>query len=332
MPAIALADLSNEDPPRPKPKPKPGEPLFPPSMFTEPGPTGWLAKYDEAIEKDPKDVGSHMGRALALLALNRTEEGLRYLDESEKKFPSDPLVASTRGVVAGKQGDLERAEALFSRAAQLETDDASHFRNLGIVQSQRGKTREAYKNLVAALERDADDLEALKELTAIYGRAGRTTDAAPLARRIVQKIPRDPDVWLDVSIAEADHDKSLEAIRRALALAPEMPRAHERLCIVLSKKRAPEAVGACTRAIDLSAKRSDEAFNARGLAHFAAGNDALAIEDISEAIRLDPDHASYYKNRYIIRAHAGQLEPARKDLAKACELRDQEACDELAKE
>ncbi|MBL9025677.1 MAG: protein kinase [Myxococcales bacterium] len=332
VPALALADLSNDDPARPKPKPKPGEPLFPPTMFEDPGPAGWLTNYEEALAKDPKDTSSHMGKALALLALNRTQDGLSYLDQIEKRFPDDPLVASTHGVVAGKQGDLERAEKLFSRAAQLEKDDATHLRNLGIIQSQRGKTRDAYVSLVAALQKDPDDLEALKELTAIYGRVNRTHDAAPLARRIAQKIPRDPDVWLDVSIAESDEDKSLEAIRRALALAPEMPRAHERLCIVLSKKKAAEAVGACARAIDLSGKKSEESFNARGLAHFAAGNDTLALQDIDEAIRLDPAHASYYKNRYIVRAHAGQLDAAKKDLAKACELGDQEACDEAAKQ
>ncbi len=331
MPGIPLSELSNEDPPKKKPVPKPGEPIISRDIFEDPGPEVWLTRYEASLKEKPNDVASHMGKGLALLALGRTADGLRVFDEAEEAFPKDPLVASTRGVVAGKQGDLERAEKLFTQALKLDESDASSWRNLGITQSQRGKTRDAYVNLIEALERDADDLEALKELASIYGRVGHTAEAAPLARRIAQRMPRDPEAWLDVSVAETDVDKSLDAIRRALALAPELPRAHERLCIELSKKKAPEAVGACTRGIELSNKKSDEAFNARGLAHFAAGNDAAALVDIDEAIRLDPDHGTYYRNRYLVRSHAGQLEPARRDLEKACELRDKEACAELAK-
>ena len=87
---------------------------------------------------------------------------------------------------------------------------------------------------------------------------------------------------------------------------------------------------ACTRALELSPKDED-VYNARGLAHFAAGNDTAAITDLDEAIRLAPKVGIHYKNRYIVRSHAGKLAEAKGDLAKACELGEKEACDELAK-
>ncbi|NUO53796.1 MAG: protein kinase, partial [Polyangiaceae bacterium] len=330
VPPLVLSELSNTDTPKPKPVPKPGEPILPRDMFQSPGPEGWLAEYEATLKKNPDDIPSHLGKALALLALGKTDAGLAVLDETEKRFPKDALVVSTRGVVAGKTGDLEGAEKLFARAVELDPKEASNWRNLGITRSQRGKTRDAYVALLEALNRDQDDLEAIKELAAIYGRTGKTQDGAPLVRRIAQKTPRDPNVWVDLSIAEADIEKSLDAVRRALALAPELPRAHVRLCVALSKKKAPEAVGACTRALELSPKNED-VYNARGLAHFAAGNDTAAITDLDEAIRLAPKVGIHYKNRYIVRSHAGKLAEAKSDLTKACELGEKEACDELAK-
>jgi Flp pilus assembly protein TadD len=79
------------------------------------------------------------------------------------------------------------------------------------------------------------------------------------------------------------------------------------------------AVKAFTRAVELDSELA-EAYNGRGAAHGLIGDTDQGIADCSEAIRLRPGEAKFYRTRGLIYRDAGEEAKARSDLAKSEEL------------
>ncbi|MEM7445944.1 MAG: tetratricopeptide repeat protein [Pseudomonadota bacterium] len=82
-------------------------------------------------------------------------------------------------------------------------------------------------------------------------------------------------------------------------------------------------IEACTQTIE-SGQLSDGdlaiAYNLRGAAYIRQGQDALAIDDFSEAIRLNPEFAKPYINRGAAYFNSGQSQLALQDLENAVRL------------
>ena len=64
-----------------------------------------------------------------------------------------------------------------------------------------------------------------------------------------------------------------------------------------------------------------EAYNNRGIAHDALGQDKKAIDDFNEVIRLKPDFAEPYNNRGILEFDSEQYEKAIDDFSEAIRLK-----------
>jgi len=82
-------------------------------------------------------------------------------------------------------------------------------------------------------------------------------------------------------------------------------------------------VRACTQAIEsgtLGTQELANAYNLRGVAHVAMGESRQAIEDLTEAIRLNPQLARAYLNRGAAYFYTGQRQLALADLDEAIRL------------
>jgi tetratricopeptide (TPR) repeat protein len=77
------------------------------------------------------------------------------------------------GVVLGRRGAIEEAEALLSRAVALAPDRAAHRKNLGRLLHRTGRLAEAAAALEAALAVAPDDLDARQTLAPVYLALGR---------------------------------------------------------------------------------------------------------------------------------------------------------------
>ncbi len=86
--------------------------------------------------------------------------------------------------------------------------------------------------------------------------------------------------------------------------------------------RYAEAVQELTQAIRLDPKLA-QAYNARGYAHLMLKQYGAAIADFDEAIRLQPGYQNAYTNRAVARKRSGDLAGASADLALAQGLAQQ---------
>jgi tetratricopeptide (TPR) repeat protein len=306
-------------------KAPPGEHLVAQSRLQAATPEQAVADIDAEVKKNP-DRLNRLGQAMVYIGAGR-DDGLAKLDQVVADFPDFGKAWSAKAYIEARAGHSREAEAALNKAIAIDPDDAEALRNRGILRDHEGRARDAYPDLVASLRREPNDVEALSELAQIYSQANHRDDARPLLERIVHYRPDDPTGWLDLSLVQAPAD-AVESIRRALALAPKLPRAHVRLCTVQTELGVKDALVSCDEAVQLA---PDDAWSwmGRGLARYQLADDKKGLADVDHAIAMKPDDASFYVNRYILRTHAGMLDEAKDDLKHACKLGKQEACDKL---
>jgi len=80
-----------------------------------------------------------------------------------------------------------------------------------------------------------------------------------------------------------------------------------------------QSEGSCRQTFFVS--KAADAFYDSGKLYHIDGQHELAIQDYTEAIRLDPEYAKAYNNRGLTYQSLGQVEEAERDFAKAKELR-----------
>jgi len=307
----------------------PGEPIVPARMLGANGPAAALRQMQAAYDRNPGDPDTRVWRALTLLGNDREAEGLAELDAVAAAHPDNATVWGALGFVRMRQNRIAEAERALSRAITLDPEDAASLRNRGILRHRQGRRPEAYADLMAALRLDPSDVNTLGELSQIYSRSGHQDDARPLLERVVRARPRNPNAWLDLSMVQPDVDQSLASVERALALAPDLRRAHVRRCAVLARAQRNGAIEACAEAAE-RAPGDPWVVMHRGLARYHLGETAAALRDMDAAIAQRPDDDVMLSNRYLVRMHAGQTEAALADLRRACELGNETACSESA--
>lgn len=305
-----------------------GETIIPPASLGERGPAGALAYLESQIEANPEDTELLVGRALALLGNNREAEGLAELERIAREHPQLPVLWGSRGFVAMRLGNLEDADRYLSRAIQLDPADADSLRNRGILRHRMARRPEGYRDLVASLRYDPNDINALKELSQIYERTGRRMDARPLIERVVRLQPRNAEAWVDLSMAQSDLTVALESVNQAISVAPNYSRAYGRRCTILARIQSPDAVEACTKAME-ELPNDPWMQMQRGLSHYHLNETEAALRDMNAAIERRPNNPTMLTNRYLVLQHAGRTTEARADLQRACDLGHEPACNSL---
>ncbi|MDB5048821.1 MAG: putative lipoprotein [Fibrobacteres bacterium] len=90
-------------------------------------------------------------RARSQLKNQDTVAALSSLSKAIDRGPTNPKPFNLVGIVYGKLGESEKAEALFRKALLLDSMDASANFNLGMIDWQAGETRLAHGHWLKAL-------------------------------------------------------------------------------------------------------------------------------------------------------------------------------------
>jgi tetratricopeptide (TPR) repeat protein len=181
-----------------------------------------LPHFDHALELNGQrdDVSAFLGRATALMALNRESDALSALESALAADPSQTELARRvevlkfrnveRGIGrardAARAGRLDEAAQAYAIAIAGSPDSAFLYRELGGVEKQKGNTDAALEHFrkAVSLDPDAKTLAQIGELLD----AGGDFDAALKA-------------YEDAAAIEpsADLEKRLDEVRAKLALA-----------------------------------------------------------------------------------------------------------------
>ena len=74
--------------------------------------------YERALDLEPNGVLNHLMAPVAVLYAGRLEEARRAIDKARLRFPAESFSLGLEAILAGVEGDLQRAETLADEAAQ----------------------------------------------------------------------------------------------------------------------------------------------------------------------------------------------------------------------
>lgn len=100
-------------------------------------------------------------RARGRLKSGDTVAALAALSKAIDRAPVNPRPLNLVGIIYGKLGEADKAEALFRKALGLDSADASAHFNLGMIRWQAGDVREAHGHWLKALKRLPRDEDVL---------------------------------------------------------------------------------------------------------------------------------------------------------------------------
>lgn len=136
----------------------------------------------------PRTCSERIGRFLVVVLLVLT---LSACVASRVPSPQEHMRAMEildRGVLALREGEVEKAHQLFELSHQI-APSAAALDGLGCVAVRRGDAQEAQRLFLQALEHDPQYVEALSNLAFLYEAVGWKAESAQLYRQVLERDP-----------------------------------------------------------------------------------------------------------------------------------------------
>jgi protein O-GlcNAc transferase len=155
-----------------------------------------------------------------------------------------------------KFGRLAEAEASYRRLLQIDPDDADAHNNLGVTLQYMSRMAEAEANYRRAIQINPEHTNAHNNLGAAFLKSGRLTEAEASCRRALQINPDNADAHNNLGNTFKEQGRSAEAeasFRRALQINPNNADTHNNLGNILKDmSRMAEAEASYQRALGIN--------------------------------------------------------------------------------
>jgi tetratricopeptide (TPR) repeat protein len=284
-------------------------------------PASAAAQSDNRVEQ--------LERAATLISSNQLAEAEQQLNQVLKGAPADATALNLLGAIRAKQGRLDEAEVLFSRALSSDAAMTGAHMNLAYLYLLKGAPEKTASELKEVLRLEPGNAEAgyrlawlslsqgrieecislaekLKGSQAVsapllgvlgdaYLKKGNKAEALSAIKRAVELRPNDAAYRFALGIAWLKHPPDLQeaeqSFRQFLKLQPDDSQGQLHLGYVLLKeKQYTEARELLEKSIQ-KGTGTPEAFYYLGLIAQGQSDDARAIELFEKAIQLAPSFA-----------------------------------------
>jgi tetratricopeptide (TPR) repeat protein len=176
----------------------------------------------------PKFAAEILTRAAAVYgAHERKDLAERHLRRAAELCPGDTACRAALAELYGADGRIAEALAVVEELRQIEPQNVSHLKNVGILQGRLGRWEAAQKTFKDLCAIAPDIAVGYAGLAEAYLRAGQEL---PLARLLAAKAAAlEPSAWnffILGTICErlGDPDAAKSALKKAMALDPGNPR------------------------------------------------------------------------------------------------------------
>ena len=290
-----------------------------------------LEHLDRVPESDP---AMDLLRGEALHWAGRHAEAIETLDRIQGEAGDDPRVTFSAGLAFARMGLYGKAEAAFSSVLTALPGNFDVLMNLGRAASRAGHHERARRSLETALRARPNDLEALFELGLAHAASTDSAKAVFLLAQARQRAPDRPDILLALAQAAEDAEyfgDAVVAFDEYLAIRPgdTIARRDRARCAGRTQTHREEGLRDLARYIE---RHPDDARARYDLAHLTwEPAPAEALDQLAEAIRLDPDFAAAHVSRAWLLHRLGRTSEAVPHLETAIRVQpnDVRALDQL---
>ena len=262
--------------------------------------------------------------AIRVLAQDQ-QQALVFLQSASAADPSDMDAQMALASLYSRSGELAKSEAIL-RSMLAKNDHQAAAKNLlGKLLFLQGDYSAAAEQLKAALD-ETSDTDVAYSLALTYLKLNKLQDAANVFDEMFNSLGSSAELHILVGQAYREggqFDLAAGEFRKALALNPNVARAHSYLGIVYLLDRGDAALAEARREFEAELLRNPEDYSSHynlGVIHFKQHEFALAQQELAKAIQLLPDSPDAYFYLGQARLQAGNSKEAIPQLEKAIQL------------
>lgn len=202
-------------------------------------------KEKEGKKHDLARYKEEMRRAEMAIAKSQFAEAKKYLIQAMSMTDDDYPVAVKLAKVYLESGDAKRAETLYRKLLEEDTENPEIYESLGRILLKRKAYKEAIQAYVRAVELDNKDDQKFLALGKLYHLMMRYSVAAECFKRAAELKPRDVNylfLLADACAADDDYENALFTYERILTIEPYNERAKTSTQDVRLKIKEQEAL------------------------------------------------------------------------------------------
>lgn len=255
-----------------------------------------ISQLKEVLRLDPNNSDAGSKLASLLLAQNRVDECISFIEKVKQSRPLSVALLVLLGDAYLKKGDLEKGEESYLLALNEQSDSAGVLLGLARISQAKGDAKTAlfYLSRAKGQVSDSPDLLYMFALTAL--KSGLNSEAMAAIKKALELRPEEPSylfvlgvVWL--TNKKPDLVEAEQAFRRFLKLQPNSAQGQLHLgYILLKQKKYTEARDWLERSIKID-KSVPEAYYYLGLIAQDLNEDQRALEFLEKAVQLSPSYA-----------------------------------------
>lgn len=224
-----------------------------------------------------------------------------------------------------RTGDLANAKTVLNIVLATDGNQLSAKHLLGKIFFIEGDYNAAAEQFQAAMTKDSD-IDVAYSLALTYLKLNKLQDAANVFDEMFNSLG--PSAELHILVGQAyreggQFDMAAGEFRKALALNPNVARAHAYLGIVYLLDRGDAAIAEARSEFEAELLHNPEDYSSHynlGVIHFKQHEIALAEKELAKAIQLLPDSPEAYFYSGQTRLQAGKNKEAVQQLEKAIQL------------
>lgn len=267
-------------------------------------------------------------RAAALISSDRVGEAEQQLAAILKARPDDPLALNLLGALRAKQGRLDEAEALFTRALRADRDFAGAHMNLAYLYLLKGapeKTLAELKEVHRLVPEDADTAYKLAHLLLTLGHTDECVAFLEGERRSNRLTPPLLAVRGDAYLKKNDVAGAEESYRAALDAQGDNADALLGLALVSQSKGDAQAASLYLSRVRALAADSPELLYRFAVTALRSDRFEDARSALEAAVRLRPDEPTYFVALGAVWLKKPELFEAERVFRQALKLRPDNA-------
>src|SRR5229473_276254 len=244
--------------------------------------------------------------------------------EALKNDPGNAELHFDLSLALAKLSDARGARLELETAIRLDRNLATAHNQLGIWHMKDNEKAKAEDDFKAAMSVDSHFAEAKNNLGVLYAWSGKSLEAIELFRLAIQERQNYAPAHVNLGLVLAGEGKYAEAekeIRNAFRGSPNNLSAYSALGMIAAKLgRGDEAIEILQKVVQI---QPDSAFAHLNLGMALSGDGfdlPGALDEFSEAIRLDSKAATAYYNKGRVLYELNRFDQSRAELDTACRL------------
>jgi tetratricopeptide (TPR) repeat protein len=281
-----------------------------------------LTVVEDALKSKPSNPGLRLLKAIALLNLQKRDEGLKLLRElSNEGFA--PAVYRLASELNHSEDEKLKAESiiLYKRYTELEPHDARGFHDLAVVSEDAAQAEAAYRKVIELNPTDVEGYISFITFLVIHDRTGEVRPLLAAADKSKDDV--DVDVFAAVLQDLADYDESTFAEKLAASEPLRMKTSANANLALASMYATNESYALALRHYQTAAqldKTSAEAQTGIAYVHRKQGRLSAALRAAQQAVALDAEDGDAHYEVACVLARMNRIKEAMAALEKAVEM------------